>query len=171
MKVPCARNPSAEAWNAATGGSSERPWDFLNPLQATRSELVFKPQFVTRPPACTRVGTAYEERAAVLYSGRRVSSQRCWVLTCVGLTITQKSIQKYSSVEATHMFARFASCRCDSVTDTWPEACMERLISLLRAWIHANETGRDPRTSRAAEHNTVTRSTSREVRWLRWSNT
>ena len=47
---------------------------------------------------------------------------------------------------------------------------MERLISLLRAWLQANETGRDPRTSRAAEHNTVTRSTSREVSWWRSSN-
>ena len=28
---------------------------------------------------------------------------------------------------------------------------MERLISLLRAWLQANETGRDPRTSRAGE--------------------
>ena len=57
------------------------------------------------------------------------------------------------------------------VTDTWPEACMERMISLLRDWINASETGRDSRTSRAAEHKTVTRSTSREVRWLRWSRT
>ena len=30
---------------------------------------------------------------------------------------------------------------------------MERMISLLRDWINASETGRDPRTSRAAEHN------------------
>ena len=28
------------------------------------------------------------------------------------------------------------------VTDTWPEACMERMISLLRDWINASETGR-----------------------------
>ena len=39
------------------------------------------------------------------------------------------------------------------VTDTWAEAYMERMISLLRDWINASETGRDPRTSRAAEHN------------------
>ena len=75
-----------------------------------------------------------------------------------------------TSVEARHKFARFVSCRCDCVTDPCPEACMERLISLLRAWLQANETGRDPRTSRAAEHNTVTRSTSREVSWLCSSN-
>ena len=80
-----------------------------------------------------------------------------------GLNHPKMATSVQTSVEARPRFARFVSCRCDCVTGPCPEVRTEQLLSLLRAWLQAGETGWDPRTSRAAEPNTVThaRSTGR----------
>ena len=58
-----------------------------------------------------------------------------------------------TSVEATHISRSSPAAGATIVTDTRAEAYLEQMIILLRAWINATVTGRDPRTSRAAEHN------------------